>query len=298
MSTAVPLNFRASPIPAGWEGTPQEFLDLLVARLSAETTNTIAFFASGSVAPTSNIGPWLKNGTEWYVWDNGTAAYIPITVSSQSLRYIASQSAPDPTLYTFWIALDGSGAPTAIKYYYSGSWVDIYAGQFANYSTTTAMNAAIAAAIAGATGSPSPAKAHEAAPQTLAVDGSVYQIIADTVDFDPNSVYNAASSAYIAPATGYYAVYGEAQIDNAGADASTMEFAVSIGINPSPPAANAVGTGLSIASPPGSRWYPQVSGIIQATIGDAIRFYMSANTTGLVGNVNVSNVGFMVYKIQ
>lgn len=298
MTTQLPLNFRASPLPADFNGTAQEFLDALIERLSAESSNSISFFASGSVAPTSNVGPWLKNDQEWYVWDNGTAAYVPLVVNSESLKYIASQSAPDHTKYTFWIELDGSGKAQSVQYYSGGAWHDVYEDKFAQYSTTTAMNAAISAAVSAALGTKYPAKASDAAPQTIPIDGTPNQVLAATVDFDPDSCYNTGSSAYIVPATGYYQVFAELQVDNAGGDASTMEFALTVGINATPTNAQGVSTGLAIANPPGSRWYPQAGGIIQCTAGDAIRVYLTATTAGLAGNVNVSNLTFSVYRIQ
>lgn len=153
MPTQIPLNFRMAPIPADFAGTPQQFGELLTARLSAESAVNISFFVSGPTAPTSDYGPWLKNGLTWWTFDTVTGAYVPQPLESQSLKYIASGTEPSPTQYTFWIELDGTGKAQAIKYYSGGAWKDVYEDKFAQYSTTTQMNTAIAAATAFPPGS-------------------------------------------------------------------------------------------------------------------------------------------------
>lgn len=80
MATQVPVTFKAAPLPFNFSGTPQQFLDAVVARLSLESGESIGFFVIGSTAPTSNVGPWLKNGTTWYVWNVATGAYVAATV--------------------------------------------------------------------------------------------------------------------------------------------------------------------------------------------------------------------------
>lgn len=158
-ATNIPLTFRLAPLPMGFVGTPQQLASAIVARLSAVSANTISFFASGSVAPTSNVGPWLKNDQTWYVWSDTLATYIPQVIEPASLGYIFSQSAPDQNIYKVWYKLDGSNNPIGIFVYANGAWVDVYASQFANYYTKTEIDSnvytksqtdsAIAAAVGG-----------------------------------------------------------------------------------------------------------------------------------------------------
>jgi hypothetical protein len=79
MATPLPVAFRVSPLPPDFRGTPQAFMEAIVERLSLDTLEQLALITIGPVAPTSDIGPWLKNGTTWYVWDAGTGAYVPQT---------------------------------------------------------------------------------------------------------------------------------------------------------------------------------------------------------------------------
>jgi len=76
----LPVTFRASPLPSDFRGTPQAFMDAIVARLSLETQSQLNLFVAGNVAPTSDMGPWLKDNNTWYVWDAGSGAYVPQTI--------------------------------------------------------------------------------------------------------------------------------------------------------------------------------------------------------------------------
>jgi len=150
MATVIPVSFRVAPFPDNADYTPQEFADALVARLSIESPTTISFFVSGPTAPTSNVGPWLKNGVTWYVWDTPTASYVPQVIESQSLRYIFQNGAPDHNFYTFWGSLNGTGKAQSIQYFWNGDWHDVYEDTFALYTKTVDMNTAIDNKIATA----------------------------------------------------------------------------------------------------------------------------------------------------
>lgn len=60
-------------------GNPQELADAIASRLMITTESGSSSFVTGSVAPTSNQGPWLKDGLEWWVWDDSIGGYRPIT---------------------------------------------------------------------------------------------------------------------------------------------------------------------------------------------------------------------------
>jgi hypothetical protein len=68
-------------LPEGFCGTPQELAQAIADRLIIQANPFNSSFATGSVAPTSNIGPWLKDCEEWYVWDDATGQYIPMRFS-------------------------------------------------------------------------------------------------------------------------------------------------------------------------------------------------------------------------
>lgn len=82
MASQLPVTFRAAPLPYNWSGTPNDFLSALVARLAIDSQSQIALINVGSVPPTSDIGPWLKDGVEWYVWDPISGTYVPQTITA------------------------------------------------------------------------------------------------------------------------------------------------------------------------------------------------------------------------
>ncbi len=201
-ATQIPLTFRCAPLPTGFVGDPQQLATAIVARLSAISANAISFFAAGSVAPTSNVGPWLKNDQTWYVWSDALATYIPMIVEPESLGYSIGQTAPDPLKFKFWFKLDGSNNPIGIFLYANGSWQDVYASIIAGYSTTAQMNAAISAAVGSAT--KYPFSGIKAANQTIASNAGAIQLEYPTKEYDPNSVYDGPSSTFTAPVAGIY----------------------------------------------------------------------------------------------
>jgi hypothetical protein len=211
-ATQIPLTFRLAPLPMGFVGTPQQLATAIVARLSAVSANTISFFASGSVAPTSNVGPWLKNDQTWYVWSDTLATYIPQVVEPQSLGYIFSQSAPDPTIYKVWYKLDGSNDPIGIFIYANGAWKDTYASQFAAYYTSSYIDANFYtaaetdSAISTAVGNQSryPFSAIKLVNQSVISNDPAADLLFPTPEYDPASVYNAGTSTFTAPVNGIY----------------------------------------------------------------------------------------------
>lgn len=80
MPTPLPVTFTASPLPADFDGTPQQLMDAIVARLAIESQESLTLIGQGTPLPTSDQGPFLFNGTTWYVWDVGTGAYVPATI--------------------------------------------------------------------------------------------------------------------------------------------------------------------------------------------------------------------------
>jgi hypothetical protein len=296
-ATQIPLTFRAAPLPTNFKGTPQEFADALVARLSAESANDISFFAAGTVAPTSNVGPWLKNDQIWYVWSDPLATYIPQILESESLRYVASNAAPDQNKYIFWIELDGTGKAIAIKYFSGGVWKDVYEDKFALYSTTAQMTAAIAAAKTELQVN-YPVAARSTGPgQIINVDGTNQVLALPSNYIDPDTVYNTVDSKYVAEVSGIYEVSFAIQIDNVDADPAAIEFSANVVKNNifGPPS---VGTGYSVPTPSGARWFPTTSGLVQMNAGDFIQLQLSA-TDGLSGNtVSVSNTSWFIHLVR
>lgn len=321
MPSRLPVTLDFGTLPQTGQGyTPQQFANILGTNGAIFTEQEFALFVTGSTAPTSDVGPWLANGNEWRVWDDDTGTYVPITIDQGSLGYIISDSEPDPDIYQFWIKTAVGGSPLGLFTYYSGAWVDVYASTIggymtvaafntaiANYSTTAQMNTAIsngdAATLASANAytdaqiaalpgglNPRPASATNSS-QSVTADGSPVTVNFDSVEFDPDGVYDAGGSRYVCPVNGIYQVNVDLQVDNSSADASGME--VSIGIS-----GTNLNSGSSVGDPPGQRWYPQVSGLVQMSAGSGIQVsFYAADGTG-TGSVTLSNGSFSVFLVK
>jgi hypothetical protein len=105
-----PQIVMSAPLPMNFRGTPQQWFEAMVARL--ELLGLPTGFVTGDTMPTSNQGPWLKGGTEIWVWDE-TAS--PPTYVPQSLSFLTQQvwigdksTPPDETKYTIWLQTDGT----------------------------------------------------------------------------------------------------------------------------------------------------------------------------------------------
>lgn len=310
MATTLPVTFRGAPLNPEFNGNLQQLFDAFVARLSIESQESLSFFVSGAVAPSSDVGPWIKNGVTWWVWDVGTGAYVPQIIEQESLKYIAQLNDPDQNKYVFWIKLDGTGKATGVFYYSGGAWKDVYEDKFLNYPTIAQVNSAISVAITAnnlthpdttamnaaiALGTKTyPASGYlSGGAQSVAVDASPHVIQYNTTAYDPESRYSNTLWQYTVPLTGIYDVTAHVQVDNDTATAASMEISLMITVNGNSSQTTCYG-GTSVASPPGSRWYPSLSGGISLAAGDLVQISLSANDGVLTGLVNLSNGDFSI----
>lgn len=127
-------------LPANFQGTPQQFADAIAARLSVVTQQSLALFVSGTTEPSSDAGPWYNTNTDpgvWYGWNPITGNYQPMPVADVSLKYILSDSEPDPSIFQLWVKLNGAGKALGAYTYYNGAWHDIYEDVVATLQAAT-----------------------------------------------------------------------------------------------------------------------------------------------------------------
>jgi hypothetical protein len=227
MANTLPITFSVAPLPPNFRGNPNQLSEAIAARLSIDSIESISFFVTGSIAPTSDVGPWLKNGTTWYVWDNGVGAYVPQPLEFESIKYTTEAIAnvtstnPDPQKYVFFIELDGSGKAIDIMYFSTGGWHSIFEDKFALYSTTTEMNSAIAAGLATLQQYPFRVDIDAAITFTFpTAPDTQRQTITFNVTFDPNSVWSEPDNAFVVPVNGYYQISGIVHFTTASGDAT------------------------------------------------------------------------------
>lgn len=77
----------AAKIPATFKGTPQQFADAMVRRMKIVSPTGTSFIFTGDSEPTSNVGPWLRGGTKWYVFDEDIKRYVPLDISDSETQW-------------------------------------------------------------------------------------------------------------------------------------------------------------------------------------------------------------------
>jgi hypothetical protein len=198
MPVNVPVTIKSSPLPSNFKGTPQQFQDALTARLYLETSlNSISLVAQGSVAPSSNQGPWLKDGTTWYIWSDATGSYVPVSADFLTLRYVASPltAIPDPAKYTLWIQLDAAGQAIGIAYWFNSAWRNVYDTTFLAYNEQI-LNASTLYPFRGDGAANVDVVFTTTGTEIKEVPFSLVET------FDPNNVFG--SSTFTAPTGGYF----------------------------------------------------------------------------------------------
>lgn len=79
----VNMTVTMGALPEGFcPSSMQELAESIAARLIVTPNQTFTSFVNGSVEPTSNQGPWLKDCETWYIWDDTVARYVPMTFPS------------------------------------------------------------------------------------------------------------------------------------------------------------------------------------------------------------------------
>lgn len=98
------LLIEMGQIPPTFRGTPGEFANEMVRRMKIVSPSGTNFIFIGDVEPTSNVGPWLKGGVSWYVFDETVKRYVPLDISASETRwYSIGASVPLTTNPPVWI---------------------------------------------------------------------------------------------------------------------------------------------------------------------------------------------------
>lgn len=102
----------AAPLAADFNGGPQEFYDALVANLDIQSPTGTNFFVVGDIEPSSDVGPWLKSGSQWWVFSTSAGKYVPLDISASETKIVVTQQTNpgtpgdgDPNI---WLQTQGS----------------------------------------------------------------------------------------------------------------------------------------------------------------------------------------------
>lgn len=76
------LIVQMAKLPATFEGTPQFLAESMVRRMRIVSPSGTNFIFIGDSEPTSNVGPWLRFGTQWWVFSDELKRYVPLDISA------------------------------------------------------------------------------------------------------------------------------------------------------------------------------------------------------------------------
>ena len=128
---ATNLYIQAAPLPVTFRGNPNDLFSEMIKRMRILSPSGTNFIFIGDTEPTSNVGPWLKNGNQWYVWDPATKRYAPQDIAASFTEpYFLGLSKPVSTTPALWLqtSKDTSngvdyGNPLRWFFWNGGAWV-------------------------------------------------------------------------------------------------------------------------------------------------------------------------------
>lgn len=118
------LLIEAGQIPPSFRGTPAQFAVEMVKRMKIVSPSGTNFIFIGDVEPTSNVGPWLKGGTSWYVFDEETKRYVPVDITdSEKTWYHIGASTPTAVEPPLWLRTERDATTLDPSYGDSIEWL-------------------------------------------------------------------------------------------------------------------------------------------------------------------------------
>lgn len=91
------LLVEMAQLPPNFSGSPQELSAAMVRRMRIVSPSGTNFIFIGDTEPTSNVGPWLKNGTQWWVFSSDIKRYVPLDISASFIPAFWAQNTTPPS---------------------------------------------------------------------------------------------------------------------------------------------------------------------------------------------------------
>lgn len=107
------LSVSAGALPEGFcPESMQDLFNAMAARLIVTPSANFAGITMGSIEPSGNVGLWLKDCEELFIFDDATARYVPITKGGfNNIRYYGATDTfvVPPDIYKLKINVWGAG---------------------------------------------------------------------------------------------------------------------------------------------------------------------------------------------
>lgn len=126
------LLIQASQLPATFVGDPNAFFRAMIERCRIVSPTGVSTFVEGDIQPSSNQGPWLKGGTQWWVWSEDLKTYVPLDISaSETLWLQTGSTVPTTTIPPLWLKTasgttqpgETNGQPVGFYLFNGAQWV-------------------------------------------------------------------------------------------------------------------------------------------------------------------------------
>lgn len=112
--------------------------------------NGANFIFIGDIQPTTNVGPWLKGGTQWWVWSDTQNTYVPLDISASfTIPFWIGNATPTGPIPPVWLQTtnnstdqnpNGFGTPISWYFWNGTTWQTFnsvpQSGSTANRPTT------------------------------------------------------------------------------------------------------------------------------------------------------------------
>jgi hypothetical protein len=108
------LIIQGAQLPAAFKGKPNDLFQAMLERMRIVSPFGTSFFVISDTMPTSNQGPWLKGGTQWWVFDPNLKTYVPLDVSqSETKWYQVGPTTPSTSNPPLWLKTAPTTPPSA-----------------------------------------------------------------------------------------------------------------------------------------------------------------------------------------
>lgn len=81
------LIIQGAPLPETFKNTPQKLYEAILRRLKIVSASGVSFIHVSDTEPSSDVGPWLRFGTQWWVFDEATKRYVPLDISESEKQW-------------------------------------------------------------------------------------------------------------------------------------------------------------------------------------------------------------------
>ena len=276
MPNPVSFNVTAGAVPENFEGGLQATLNMFAERLIIAPSVPWSSFVLGPAQPSSNVGPWFKDGQELRVWSDTLGTYISVKVDGTGILpgtlplSAFEQLTPQQVLISDIngnVSIVGGSPGQIMKVADSGTPV------FADAATSQLFTANVATAYPYASDGNA-----KLIPFSLAYGSQAAQFDTSAFKFRIN-----------ADLAGLWFFYASVLIEDINALSTNVVHTISIARNAGLAGIQSATTGHLQATPTNG---VTVSGIFDANLNDTFEVQINSTSNNLTGNeFQISNNG-------